>query len=141
MIREMQQTDIEAVVKKADVAFKQMGIVPVGVNNIRNTINIAKQCVASGVSFVSEADGVINGGLGAVIDDNYFCPSISEATVVALWVDEDIRGSSVFARLLSRFIKQTEGMVDRITLSHIPGFTNVDFSKLGFTLKQQIYTR
>lgn len=79
---------------------------------------------------VSEEDGIINGCLIGARVPNALNPYLVQLQILAAWVREDKRGSSIFYRM-NNFLDKEFKNFDKI-YSAMPNVTNVKFDKLGY---------
>ena len=97
-----------------------------------------------GLALVAEKDNVITGMLIAMIDAIIWDPDTRIMRELAYWVDEEYRGSTAGYRLLARYVKEGDEMVDegRISAYVIAKMTNspdIKYDKFGFKKAEEIW--
>ena len=98
--------------------------------------------INSGVFIVAEVDGVIVAGIGGISIINIWDSTQQLFQELFWWVDEEYRNGSLGIKLLKTLEDQTpEGAL--LVLSVLPksNIKEETLSKLGYSLKEQAYTK
>ena len=106
IIRDVEARDIPYVVKYAQ-DFMEYYPVPLDYN-IDDLMQTLIQVAENGIFLVAEKDGIIVGGLGAIVAPHYYAPMHLIASELFLWVDEGHRNSTIGPRLLKSFEEVAE---------------------------------
>lgn len=145
IIRESKLEDIERIAFLAMRTFNKEGILNHEDNDINHWINIATICHSSTLTKVCTYNDIIIGGIGAFINPSILSPKIHEINVIAQWVSEEYRNTTVYHRLFKSFMKDALSMVNqgkarRIIMCDLLGHTNINYERLGFTKVSSSYT-
>ena len=105
--------------------------------NRRGVQNFLAGILKNGTIIVGEADGVIQGMLIAVIDNNPWLPQVKTLKELAWWVQPEYRNTSLGYRILKEYIRvgklgQQTGAISNFTITTLMDSPIRDMERHGW---------
>ena len=144
-IREATMDDIDGIVAMAQEFYATTSYADVCPMDDAQAAGLAIVLKDTGVMLVAERDGELVGMAGLLIEPFTFNPSVTMATELVWWVNPDVRGTTLAARLLDAITAACRDrgcqMVRMMTLHDSPPQAAALYERDGYTPTEHAFTK